>query len=289
MSRRCVAIAGERGVVSQRLQAELAKHPDLQVSVISTAQSSEPAGLRVLNAADICVLAVQDFASPQILEKLGAETPVLDISPAFRTHPDWVYGLPELPGQAQRIASAQKVANPGCFATAAILAVAPLVQAGLLAADAALYLDGVGGYSTGGARMEAQADAGTLKTEAAFSLTRPHRHLDEIRHFTGLTGPVWFTPKIAAFRQGIRMQLPVAAPREAVLEALQGAYAGTAVLVDSGLPSSLPADEWAGRPGACLRVFPHAGGSLVVSSLDNLGKGAVDAAVDNLLLMLSGR
>lgn len=281
-----IVIAGERGVVSQRLQARLGQHPNFQVTVVSTAQAGTPAGLALLNAADVCVLAVQDFASPVILGLLDPGTRVLDISPAFRTHPQWVYGLPELPGQAQRIAQAHRVANPGCFATAAILAVAPLVSAQLLDRGAPLYLDGVGGYSTGGVRMEAQAEAGTLSPESVYSLTKPHRHLEEIRQFTGLEGPIWFTPKIAAFRQGIRLQLPVPAERDVVFNALEAAYAGTAVQVDAATPSHLPANEWAGRPGACLRVFPAAGGCLVVATLDNLGKGAVDSAQDNLQLML---
>lgn len=281
-----IAIAGERGVVSQRLHARLLQRPDFQVTVVPTAQAGTPAGLALLNTADVCVLAVQDFASPVILERLDPDTRVLDISPAFRTHPDWVYGLPELPGQAQRIARAHRVANPGCFASAAILAVAPLVSAQVLDKGAPLYLDGVGGYSTGGARMEAQADAGTLSAESVYSLTRPHRHLEEIRQFTGLAGPIWFTPKIAAFRQGIRLQLPVPAERDIVFNVLETAYAGTSVQVDAAMPSYLPANEWAGRPGACLRVFPAGGGCLVVASLDNLGKGAVDSAEDNLRLML---
>jgi N-acetyl-gamma-glutamyl-phosphate reductase len=282
-----IAIAGERGLVSRALQVRLKKLPGVEVTVVSTDEAMTPAGAARLAEADIVVLAVLDFASPQIVELLPTETRVLDISPAFRTHPAWVYGLPELPGQKERVATASRVANPGCFATSAILILAPLIQTGILASNAAIYLDAVGGYSTGGSAMESKALAGDLPSEAVYSLAKVHRHIPEIQRFSGATGALWFTPKIAKFPRGIRMQVPLlGVSREAVLAAWKEAYLATSVQVDEQMPGKLPANEWAHRAGACLRSIPQPGGCLAVCSMDNLGKGAVDSAFDNVLLML---
>jgi N-acetyl-gamma-glutamyl-phosphate reductase len=286
VSRR-VAIAGERGLVSRALQHKLAKLPGIVLSVVPTEEASTVEGAQRLAQADLVVLAVQDFASPAIVALLPESARVLDVSPAFRTDRAWVYGLPELPGQAARIAAAQRVANPGCFATSAILLLAPLVRAGLLAPEAALYLDAVGGYSTGGAALESRALAGELAAETVYSLAREHRHVPEIRQFSQVTGPLWFMPKIANFPRGIRMQVPLPGlGRKEVLAAYWDAYAGSAIMVDDTTPSKLTADEWAHRAGACLRVLPQAQGCLAICSLDNLGKGAVDSAYGNLCLML---
>lgn len=182
------------------------------------------------------------------------------------------------------------MANPGCFATAAILALEPLTRAGLLDQATALYLDAVGGYSTGGTAMESKILAGELPAETVYALAREHRHVPEIRQFTGMRGPLWFTPKVASFKRGIRMQVPlVGVDRAAVIEAYQAAYAGTEIVVDEAIPSKLSAAEWANRPGACLRVLPRPDGCIVVCVLDNLGKGAADSAFDNLALMLGLR
>lgn len=284
---RRVAIAGERGLVSRALQARLSRLPDVVVDVVSTDEAMTPAGAARLAASDLAVLAVLDFASPAIVELLAKSTRVLDVSPAFRCDPTWVFGLPELPGQAARIAAAHRVANPGCFATSAILPLAPLVRAQLLSAGLPLYLDAVGGYSTGGSAMESKALSGELPQETVYSLTREHRHVPEIRQHAGIASPIWFMPKIAAFKRGIRMQVPLAGlEREEVLATWHATYDGTGVQVDDTIPVRLAADEWAHKPGACLRAVPQRGGCLAICSTDNLGKGAVDSAFDNLCLML---
>jgi N-acetyl-gamma-glutamyl-phosphate reductase len=129
--------------------------------------------------------------------------------------------------------------------------------------------------------------AGELAAEAVFSLDREHRHIPEIKRHAGLRGPVVFNPKIARAPRGIRMQVPLfGLARDTALGVLRDAYAGTSIVVDPGCPSRIPVDEWAHRQGACLRVFEQPEGCLVVCTLDNLGKGAVDSAADNIALML---
>lgn len=282
-----VTIVGERGLISRALQSKLAGLTQLTYSVVPTDQAMTPEGAQIIAQADLAVLAVQDFASPDIEALLPDATRILDVSPAFRSAPGWVYGLPELSGQSLRIASAHRVANPGCFATSAILLIAPLTRAGLLAQETPLYLDAVGGYSTGGSAMESKALTGDLPAETMYGLLREHRHVPEIRKQSGLTGPLWFMPKIANFKRGIRMVVPLPGlTRDQVLAAWQAAYSGTNIQVCLENPSKLSADSWAGRAGACLRVVDQPGGCLAMCVLDNLGKGGVDAAFDNITLML---
>lgn len=282
-----IAIAGERGLVSRALQERLKALPFVKVSVISTEEAMTQEGAAQLARADLAVLAVLDFASPKIVEMLPGGTRILDVSPAFRVSPDWVYGLPELPGQREKIEHALRVANPGCFATSAILVLAPLVRAGVLAPVTPVYLDAIGGYSTGGSAMESKALAGDLAAEAVYSLAKEHRHVAEIQRVSGIEGPLWFAPKVGRFARGIRMQVPLPGIlRDAVLTSWKDAYSGTAVQVDEQVPAKLSADEWAHRAGACLRAIPQQAGCLAICSMDNLGKGAVDSAFDNVLLML---
>lgn len=292
-SKKRVCVVGARGTVSRDLQAGLARM-SMYASVTTLATDEARASLAdgvpdVILDADLVVLATDGFASPEIVARLPATTRVLDISPSFRVDDAWVYGLPELPGSAQRIADAHRVANPGCFATSAILLLAPLVREGVLATEQPLYLDGVGGYMTGGAKLIEQSRAGELSAEAAFSLTREHRHVAEIRTYAGVPAPtpVWFTPKIADFPQGIRMQVPLfGCTNEEVLRSWRTVYAGTDIEVADETPSRLPADAWAHRAGARLYAQSMPGGVLAICVMDNLRKGAVDSALRNIQLML---
>jgi N-acetyl-gamma-glutamylphosphate reductase/murein DD-endopeptidase MepM/ murein hydrolase activator NlpD len=287
-SRKRVCIVGERGVVSQELRVRLEEDGRYDVSVISTdSVLTGELGSDVLEA-DLVALCTLEFSSPQVFAKLPADKRVLDVSPAFRTDAGWVYGLSELPDGRERVSKASRVANPGCFATSAILILAPAVRAGLLAPDAPVYLDGAGGYTTGGVHMIEKAANGDLATEAAYSLTKEHRHVAEIKHCTGLTGPVLFTPKIAEVPRGIRMQVALfGVTREQALRLYRAAYDGTEVLVEDGGPSRITVDDWANRRGACLRIYEQQDSCLIVCTLDNLGKGAVDSAFHNIALMLA--
>lgn len=286
--RRICIVVGERGQVSQALQRLLAERTSYSVVVVATDTVLNATDLPAcVSDAELVVLCTQDFLSPDVYRSLPKHVRVLDVSPAFRTDPDWVYGLAELPGAPQRIAAARRVANPGCFATSAILLLDPLVRAGLVPRDTQLYLDGVGGFTAGGTALVAKAEAGELAPETVFGLSREHRHVPEIRHVVGLEGPVLFSPKIALAPRGIRMQIPLFdVDASAALSAYGQTYQGTAVQVDTAAPGRIPFDEWANQPGACIRVYPEAAGCTVVCTMDNLGKGAVDSAFDNILLML---
>lgn len=283
-----VCLIGERGSVSLLLQEQLRQRTDIELSLFATESILDEVKLPCFPADAIFVLATTDFASARVFQKLPENARVLDISPAFRMHPEWVYGLPELPGNAERIATARRVANPGCFATAAILLLEPVLRAGLLEPHALCYLDAVGGYTTGGHTMVERALAGTLEATAVYGLSRPHRHLEEIQCFAGCNeAALWFTPKIGAHARGIRMQIPFAGvDRQELLSVYQKSYDGHDIVTHHDVPGRIAADVWANKAGAGLWVIPQPRGVLAVCALDNLGKGAVDSAMANLDLML---
>ena len=285
-----VCVIGARGTVSTMLQAQLSALADVTAVATDTARSLLMEGdAAMITSADLVVLATDGFASPDIFARLPRSLRVLDISPSFREDPFWEYGLPELSGTGAHIAAAPRVANPGCFATSAILLLAPLIRQGLLDRSTALYLDAVGGYTTGGARMIELAERGELAAESVFSLTKEHRHVAEIRAHAGVPAetPVWFTPKIGNFARGIRMQIPLfGCSKESVLEAFRQSYVGSKIQVADEVPSRLAGDAWANKPGAKLFARDMPGGTLALCVMDNLGKGAVDSAFENIRLML---
>ncbi|KWU23443.1 hypothetical protein [Burkholderia cenocepacia] len=287
-----ICVIGERGTVSQALRVRLDETPGVRVKALATEAARQllrEGEAHDIYEADLVVLATDGFSSPDIFERIPRSIRVLDVSPSFRQDRFWEYGLPEIGGNREHTAVAPRVANPGCFATSAILLLSPLLRAGLLSPSDALYLDGVGGYTTGGARLVEQADRGDLPPEAVYSLSSEHRHIAEIRAHAGIepSTPVWFTPKIGNFPRGIRMQIPLrGVGRREVLVTFNETYNGTAVKVEHVTPPRLAGDAWANRPGACLYAQEMQGGTLAICVLDNLGKGAVDSALENIQLML---
>lgn len=289
---RTVCLVGARGPVSVELQRRLLdSNYALRVLPTDDALSMAAESLaRWLEGADLLVLATLDFASAEVLARTPKSVRVLDVSPAFRTAPGWTYGLPEVVGE-RCIASASRVANPGCFATAAILLLAPLSQGqALIDLGQPAVFQATGGYTTGGQSLISKAEDGALAAEAAYSLAREHRHIAEIRAATQFSGPLWLTPSIANYPRGIRVSLPLLGiDARTALERYEEAYAGSHVEVLGLAPSRLTGDVWAHRDGAGIWVAPQAGVALAICALDNLGKGAVSSAFDNIELMLRSR
>jgi N-acetyl-gamma-glutamyl-phosphate reductase len=228
----------------------------------------------------------------------GHQPRIIDASTAHRTLPGWVYGFPELTlGQAERVRQAPRVANPGCYATGAIALIRPLVDAGLLPRDFALSLPSVSGYSGGGRSMMEAYEAETAAPLELYALGLAHKHVPEIMRYTGLTRRPLFVPMVANFAQGMLVQLPLhleslpgAPTAQALHDALQAHYAGSPwVRVEPPTADlKLDAVALANTNRMELRVFANqaAGHALLVARLDNLGKGASGAAVQNLQLML---
>ena len=225
---------------------------------------------------------------------------IIDASTAHRTSPDWVFGFPELcPGQATAVRQAQRVANPGCYATGAIAILRPLVDAGLMPVDFPVSLPSVSGYSGGGKSMIEAYEAGTAPLFEAYALGLQHKHVPEIMKYSGLLRRPLFVPGVGNFRQGMLVQLPLhldelpGRPQAADLEAaLRDHYAAT----EGGCVQVCAATQDGKLSATALndtnmleiRVYANEAQrqALVVARLDNLGKGASGAAVQNLRLML---
>ena len=312
MSRPCVFIDGHVGTTGLRIHEWLAGREDLELAALPEARRKDPAARReALNQADLAVLCLPDAGSREAAGWIeNSSTRVIDTSTAYRTAADWVYGLPELePKHRSRIAEAVRVSNPGCYATAVILALRPLIAAGILRSDAPLAVHALSGYSGGGRSLiERWEDPvrGLLAHlyPAPYALERVHKHIPEIQRFAGLAYDPHFVPAVGPFRSGMRVEIslhaalleaesgPVSA--KAIHELLAARYAGEPFVQVAEYREPFESDEYAFDPLAHndtnrleIVVVPHPSGhTLLVVTLDNLGKGACGVAIQNLNLML---
>lgn len=304
-----IYIDGQAGTTALRIRDWLAGRTDLEVVTLPEGLRKDPAARKqALRDAAVVLLCLPDDASREAADWL-ADSPVriLDASTAHRVADDWVYGLPELvAGQRERIAKAQRVSNPGCYPSAAILLLRPLVDAGLIAPDTPLSIHALSGYSGGGRSLIEQWEdpkRGLLKLahEAPYSITKLHKHIPEIMRHGALRAEPQFLPNVGPFRCGMRVQimmpakaLPKSATGQAMWDALAARYEIETFVELEPLTDASEADEFSFDPQAyndtnriSLRVLPHQSGHiLLMARLDNLGKGAAGVAIQNLNLML---
>lgn len=293
-----VFIDGSAGTTGLRIYERLSSRPDISLIRLDDAHRKDLQARReALNAAQVAFLCLPDDAAREAVSLVQGDTVIIDTSTAHRTAPGWVYGFPELSGQRERIAGARRIANPGCHASGFIALVAPLVQAGLLKADAALTCFSLTGYSGGGKKMIAEYEhpdrAAAYQSPRQYGLNQQHKHLKEMVHVCGLdTAPV-FCPIVADFYSGMEVTVPVfrkdllGSPEE-VRQLYQEVYHSPVVHYEP-LPAELamlPANQMAGRDDMVIRVAGNDERILLTACFDNLGKGASGAAIQNMNLVL---
>ena len=302
-------IDGQAGTTALRIRDWLAGRDDIEIVVLPEALRKESMARRqALQSADIVLLCLPDEAAKEAAAWL-ADSPVriLDASTAHRVTDGWVYGLPELvAGQRERIAQAKRVANPGCYASAVILLVRPLIDAGLIAPDMFFSIHALSGYSGGGRSMIERWEEPTrrlleLQHEAPYSIGKLHKHIPEIMRYGGLNTEPQFLPAVGPFRCGMRVQVTLPSKAlsksgtgKAMWETLASRYESEPFVQVEPLTDPSEADEFTFDPQAhndtnriSLRVLPHASGHvLLMARLDNLGKGAAGVAIQCLNLML---
>jgi N-acetyl-gamma-glutamyl-phosphate reductase len=307
-----IFIDGEHGTTGLQIRTRLARRDDLDILSIPEAERRNRS-LRedMLKAADVAILCLPDDAAKEavaILEGANA-TRIIDTSTAHRVDPGWAYGFAEMTaGQRERIANARLVANPGCYPTGAIGLIRPLVEAGILPADYPVSINAVSGYSGGGKQMIAQMEDPANPDHIAaphflYGLPLVHKHVPEMQTHGLLSRRPIFSPSVGRFAQGMIVQLPLhltdldGAPMLGDLHsALAAHYAGQSVvevapLAESAAISRL--DPTALNDSDRMRLYVFGtegkGQANLVAVLDNLGKGASGAAVQNMDLMLGAR
>ena len=294
-----VFIDGAVGTTGLEIRDRLAGRAEIELITLPEARRKEAAArAEALNAADAVVLCLPDDAAREAVAMIDdPATKVVDASTAHRTAAGWSYGFPEIePARTAEIAAATRVANPGCYPTGFLGLVRPLVRAGLVPADYPMTVNAVSGYSGGGKSMIAEFEEGGTETAfRAYALALGHKHVPEMQAHGELAYPPIFQPAVARTYRGMLVEvplhrhlLPADTTAERLRDALHEAYRGRPLVrVATDNPAVLEIEQAAGSDRLDLFVYGNeaAGQFRLVAALDNLGKGAAGAAVQNLNIL----
>ncbi|MDG5749974.1 N-acetyl-gamma-glutamyl-phosphate reductase [Qipengyuania sp. XHP0211] len=294
-----IFIDGAAGTTGLEIADRLKDRTEFELIALDDAQRKDTAARReALNEADVAILCLPDDAAREAVELVdpASGTRIIDASSAHRTTEGWCYGFPELVGQ-ERVANARRVSNPGCYPTGFLALIAPLVQAELLPAAWPFTVNAVSGYSGGGKALIERYESGAAPGFRAYGYDLAHKHLPEMKAHAGLEHPVLFAPAVVPVFRGMIVEVPLHLGAmendphaDDLRDALREFYDGSSVVTVSSAPA--PAEltlepQAAPSDGMELFVVGNEGGSnaRLVAKLDNLGKGASGAAVQNLNLM----
>lgn len=297
-----IFIDGEAGTTGLEIRERLDTRGDLKLILLGERRRDVGARREALNAADAVILCLPDDAAKEAVAMIeNPKVRVIDASTAYRVDPAWTYGFAEMAaGQAEKIAGSTRVSNPGCYPTGFIGLVRPLVSAGVVPAGWPVTVNAVSGYSGGGKAMIAEFEAGGAGAYRAYGLSLTHKHVPEMTRHTGLERPVLFAPAVGNYRQGMLVEVPLqlaALPGSPSVEVVHGALAEAyarcrfvevAELEETEAMTGIDPEGLNGTNTMRLHLFGERGGEQLrlIALLDNLGKGASGAAVQNLNLML---
>ena len=302
-----IFIDGKEGTTGLRIFDRLATRQEIEMITLPEEHRKDPEARReCLHQADIAILCLPDAAARESVALAeGSKVRILDTSTAHRVQPGWAYGFPELSAaHRQAIIEGNRVAVPGCHASGFIAPMAPLVQAGLIPADALISCFSLTGYSGGGKKMIAQYEADGRETELdsprQYGVTQQHKHLPEMQHVSGLATAPIFAPIVADFYSGMEVTVPLFRaqvnagdhPVQALRESLARHYAGSPVVhvldeeETAAVGGFIGSNNLSGKDGMQLMVVGNDDRLELVSRFDNLGKGSSGAAIQCLNLML---
>ena len=293
-----IFIDGEAGTTGLEICERLEARPDLELVLLGERRRDVEARREALNDADFVILCLPDDAAREAVSLIDNDrTRVIDASTAHRVADGWTYGMAELePAQPGAIATAMRVSNPGCYPTGFLALVRPLVRAGLIPHEWPVSVNAVSGYSGGGKAMIAAFENGETDTAwLGYGLSLAHKHVPEMQRHARLAHPPLFQPSVARAYRGMVVEVPLPLfafhrrpSLSAIEQTLREAYRESPVVrVLDGDDSAIPIEADAGTDRLSLRVFGNmeTGQARLVATLDNLGKGAAGAAVQNFNLM----
>ncbi|MEM9624195.1 MAG: N-acetyl-gamma-glutamyl-phosphate reductase [Pseudomonadota bacterium] len=297
-----IFIDGQAGTTGLQITQRLQAHADVELLTLGDAERKDPEARRAcLRNSDVAVLCLPDDAAREAVALANGATRVLDASTAYRTDPDWAYGVPELCDQQRDvIRNSQFVSNPGCYPQGFILLIRPLIEAGLLDAELPLRCHALSGYSGGGRQMIEAHEADMLDKNdplqaQAYALSLQHKHVPEMQLYSGTAVRPLFAPTVAHYYQGMLVSISLFSSElngsaEQLATCLQTAYAQEtfvqvldAAEVENGFLNPVACN---GTNLIQLMVLGNADQIMLTARYDNLGKGAAGAAVQNLNLML---
>ena len=304
-----VYIDGSAGTTGLRIQNQLSPREDIELSILPYEDRRDPKKRHdEIAAADLAILCLPDDAAIEAAAWAKKEnTKIVDASTAHRVNDEWAFGLPEMtPDQREKISNAQNVSNPGCYPTGMILSIRPLVENRLLGKDAPITIHALSGYTGGGKKLIAkweggQPDLENLPFESPYALHNAHKHVPEMTKYAGLTYEPQFMPSVGPFATGMRLEIPLhksMLPENVtateIWEVLNQRYANEQFVKIHGIEDALTYSDPAFDPRSTndtnrcdISIVPNVlGHALIVIQIDNLGKGASGAAVQNMNLML---